>query len=143
MKIFGIKLNAIILSSILLFSVLIIFTQNSAQAESSVPSWVKDTAKWWNQGLVPDEDFISGLEFMIEEEIITVSTTSKSSGDTTKSVPVWVKDTAGWWADGLVPDSDFLSGLEFMIGEGIISLPNLNDNLTIVFLSMRLSNFFE
>jgi len=122
---FCFRLNLIIIMSV---SIFILFPQHSVLAESFVPNWVKDTAKWWNQGLVPDEDFLSGLEFMIEEEIITVSTTSKSSDDTTKLVPAWVKDKAGLWADGLVPASDFLSGLEFMIGEGIISLPNLNDS---------------
>jgi len=37
-----------------------------------LPSWVKNNADWWSQGLISDEDFVKGIQFMVENGIITV-----------------------------------------------------------------------
>jgi len=37
-----------------------------------IPLWVKNNANWWSQGLIPDADFIKGIQFLVENGIITV-----------------------------------------------------------------------
>ena len=39
---------------------------------NKVPSWIKNNAKWWSQGLITDGDFISGIEHLIKNNILKV-----------------------------------------------------------------------
>jgi len=84
-----------------------------------IPDWVKNNAKWWSEGGIKDEDFVSGIQFLIENGIIEVDPPA-SSDLSSDSIPDWVKNNAGWWADGQISDDDFLSGIYFMIQNGII-----------------------
>ncbi|CAE6498541.1 conserved hypothetical protein [Candidatus Nitrosotenuis uzonensis] len=48
----------------------------------SIPSWIKQNAKWWADGTISDADFASGIEYMMDKKIITLS-----EPPTKKSVP--------------------------------------------------------
>jgi len=37
-----------------------------------IPSWIKNNADWWSQGLISDDDFVKGIQFMVENGIIAV-----------------------------------------------------------------------
>lgn len=50
----------------------------NAQAESLIPDWIKSNAGWWAEGTVDDETFLNGIEFLIENEIINVSSESEA-----------------------------------------------------------------
>jgi phosphonate transport system substrate-binding protein len=50
-------------------------TQN-AQAENLIPSWIKNNAGFWADGDIDDATFLNGIEFLIENEIINVSSES-------------------------------------------------------------------
>jgi phosphonate transport system substrate-binding protein len=55
----------------------ILFTQN-AEAQSLVPDWVKNNAAWWAEGTVDDQTFLNGIEFLIENGVINVSSGGQS-----------------------------------------------------------------
>ncbi|MDC0243011.1 S8 family serine peptidase, partial [Nitrosopumilus sp.] len=84
-----------------------------------IPQWIKNNAEWWNQGLLDDDSFVTGIEYMISNGIIVIPNLpeSDSIGGT---VPPWVKNNAGWWADGTLDDESFVNGLEFLVRNGII-----------------------
>jgi len=84
-----------------------------------IPDWVKNNAKWWSEGGIKDEDFVSGIQFLIENGIMEVDPPAPSNLSS-DSIPDWVKNNAGWWADGQISDDDFISGIYFMIQNGII-----------------------
>lgn len=88
----------------------------------TVPSWVQNNAEWWSKGLIGEEDFLSGIQFLINQRIIHVSASNTSEQSPLPFVPNWVKDTAGWWAEGKVTDQDFLNGVEFLIENQIITI---------------------
>jgi len=46
--------------------------QASETAEEAVPDWVKNNAEWWADGLISDEDFVSGIKYLVENGIIRV-----------------------------------------------------------------------
>ena len=46
--------------------------QASETAEGTVPDWVKNNAEWWADGLISDEDFVSGIKYLVENGIIRV-----------------------------------------------------------------------
>lgn len=86
---------------------------------ATIPSWIKSNAKFWSDGTITDKDFVSGIQYMIKQEIIKLpkTTVAKTTSD---QIPAWVKSNAKWWADGTIGDSDFVSGLQFLISQGII-----------------------
>ena len=40
------------------------------EQEIEIPSWIRNNAKWFAKGIIPDSDFVLGLEYMVEEKII-------------------------------------------------------------------------
>jgi len=50
----------------------------NAQAQSLIPDWIKTNAGWWAEGEVDDETFLNGIEFLIKNEIINVSSESET-----------------------------------------------------------------
>jgi len=99
-----------------------------------IPEWIKNNAGWWAEGKIYDASFIAGIEWLISNGIITVS----SSEQGTKigyEIPEWIKNNAGWWAEGLIPDSAFISGLEWLMEHGIlvINIPEDVDPYDIAF----------
>lgn len=50
----------------------------SAQAQSTIPDWIKTNAGWWAEGQVDDATFLNGITFLVENDIIKVSSESNS-----------------------------------------------------------------
>jgi len=89
-------------------------------AQTKIPDWIKNNAKWWSNGQIPDADFLSGIEYLMERGIMIVPKTELTQQVALPSVPGWIKDTAGWWAAGQVTDEEFVNGLQWLIEHGII-----------------------
>jgi len=87
-----------------------------------VPSWIKNNAKWWSEKQIADSDFISGIQYMIQQKIILVSGTPGGSAQGDVPVPEWVRNNAGWWAADQISEDEFVRALEFLIQNGIIKV---------------------
>jgi len=90
-------------------------------SEIQIPDWVRNNAGWWATGQIGDSDFVSGIEYLISEEIMTIPSTQSGAG-TSQDIPEWVKNNAGSWADRLIEDSDFVSGIQYLISNGIMKV---------------------
>jgi hypothetical protein len=42
-------------------------------SESNIPEWVKNNVMWWSAGKISDNDFVSGIQYLIENGIIRIS----------------------------------------------------------------------
>ena len=42
------------------------------EREQNVPDWVRNNAGWWADGLISDQDFVSGIKYLVEQGIIRV-----------------------------------------------------------------------
>ena len=90
---------------------------------TQIPDWVRGNAEWWAQGAIGDSDFVSGLQYLIKEGIMTIPETAKAQGGgVTEGIPVWIKNTADWWAQGLITDNDFVKGIQYLVAQGIIEI---------------------
>ena len=88
---------------------------------ASVPTWVKNTAGWWAEDKISEDEFVKGVEFLIKERIIdNIKTGAVESSSS--SVPEWVKNNAGWWADGQIDDDSFLKGIEYLVKVGLVQV---------------------
>ena len=86
-----------------------------------IPAWVKNNAGWWADNLIGDSDFVSGIQYLITEGIMTIPPT-QSGSSTSQEIPTWIKNNAGWWADDLITNTDFVSGIQYLITNGIMSV---------------------
>ena len=91
----------------------------------SIPDWIKTNAGWWAEGAISQDDFVSGLQFLIQKNILQVPPTQVSE-EKSDDVPDWIKTNAGWWAKGEISDDEFVGGIQYLIKIGIISIQNQN-----------------
>ena len=95
--------------------------QTNVTQSTVIPVWIKNNAKWWSQGQIGDDQFIQGLQYMIQHGIIQIPTQSGSTAPSTiPPIPAWIKTNAGWWAAGQITDGDFVKGIQWLISNGII-----------------------
>lgn len=89
--------------------------------EILLPHWIRNNAKWWAEDSISDNDFVSGIEFMIQNELILLD--KQTSRFTVEHIiPEWVKSNAKWWSQGLIQDKEFVKGLEYLVRNGIIQI---------------------
>jgi plastocyanin len=88
-------------------------------SEIKIPSWIKDVAKFWCSDKINDKNFLSAIQYLIENDVIIVPETSLVEGYAQK-IPSWIKSNACWWSQDQISDQSFASGLEFLIENGVI-----------------------
>ncbi len=44
--------------------------QAEGQETYSIPQWIKNNAKWWAEGQIVDSDFIKGIQYLIDNNIL-------------------------------------------------------------------------
>ena len=64
------KTTISVISTIVL---LLVVTSTISSAYAEVPGWVKNNAGWWADGTITESEFISGVEFLITDGIISPS----------------------------------------------------------------------
>jgi len=88
---------------------------------AEIPVWIKNNAKWWSEGSLTDDDFIKGIQYLIQQGIITIPPTQSGSA-TSQQIPVWIKNNARWWADDQISDDEFVKGIQYLISNGILKV---------------------
>ncbi len=48
------------------------FSLSASAADSSVPEWIKNNAKWWSEGTISESEYVTSLEFLITQGIIQI-----------------------------------------------------------------------
>ena len=38
-----------------------------------IPTWIKNNANWWSEGLISEDEFVKGIEFLVENRILKVN----------------------------------------------------------------------
>jgi len=106
-----------------------ILVPNSSAQDAQIPNWVKNVAGWWGSGDISENEFVTGIEYLINNNIILLDFVPcndeiQSQYGDTKSVPDWIKNNANWWSDNLIDDTDFINGLQYLIEHKIIKIDN-------------------
>lgn len=91
------------------------------QNPALIPNWIKTSAGGWAKGSLADGDFVKGLQYLVTQKIINVTSINPSTQSLTK-IPSWLKNNAGWWADNQISDDEFVKGIQYMIQYGIIKI---------------------
>nr|AIE93099.1 hypothetical protein [uncultured marine thaumarchaeote AD1000_31_F12] len=128
MKVFQIRFPILLILSFSLLGSSILVPNSSAQ-DAQIPGWVKNVAGWWGSDIVSENEFVTGIEYLINNNIILLDFVPcndeiQSQYGDTKSIPDWIKNNAIWWSENLIGDIDFINGLQYLIEHKIIKIDN-------------------
>jgi hypothetical protein len=87
-----------------------------------IPEWIKTYSKSWAMGDMSDSEFISGLDFMLENHIIVIPNLRYSEQNFVSDIPNWIRNNANWWANDLISQQEFINSLAYLIEEQIIEI---------------------
>ena len=48
-------------------------------SEKIVPDWIKNTAKWYGEGTISEQEYLDSIKFLIENDIITIDTPKETA----------------------------------------------------------------
>lgn len=66
-------------------SLAVISTVGVYAETSTIPDWVKNNANWWADGQIPESDFISAMQYLINQDIISIPITEVNAATTSLS----------------------------------------------------------
>ena len=106
------------------------FVMHYANADATIPSWVKSNAKYWKEGQIGDDEYVKGIQYLIQNKVMQIPTSDAQVQKSSK-IPSWVKNNAGFWADGSLGDAEYVSAMQYLVGMGVIdvSMPDKSTNL--------------
>ena len=130
MKVFQVRFSIVLILFFSLIASTLLVPTSSAQGATQIPGWIKNVAGWWANGEISENEFLYGIEYLINNNIISIHfmlCSEKIESQTissTELVPDWVKNNAKWWSEDLIEDTDFVNGIEYLIKKQIISIDN-------------------
>jgi hypothetical protein len=74
----------VLLLTLVLFSPVIVFAEGTSSEKTilspkEIPSWIKNTAAWWSEDIISDEEFLEAISFLKNSEIIKITNIEKTS----------------------------------------------------------------
>jgi hypothetical protein len=84
-----------------------------------IPQWIKTNANWWNTSQISDSEFLEGIDFLFEKQIVSVPQRD-AIPESQWNIPSWVKNSAGWWYEEKISDDEFLNIIENLVKRKII-----------------------
>ncbi|QDI89711.1 peptidase [Candidatus Nitrosopumilus sp. SW] len=85
----------------------------------TIPVWVKQNADWWTTQQISDSEFLEGIDFLFEKQILSVPARETVSESQWK-IPQWVQNPASWWYEEKITDEQFLNIIENLVQREII-----------------------
>jgi len=131
LKVFHVRFLTVLILFISLLGSTILIPNSLAQEDTQIPDWIKNVAGWWANGEISENEFLAGIEYLINNNIILLDFIPCSTQyyesqtiSSAKLVPDWVKNNAKWWSEDLIEDTDFVNGIKYLIKKQIISIDN-------------------
>ena len=84
-----------------------------------IPDWIKAYAKNWAVGDVSDDEFMTGLDFILQNKIIGIPNFTYNDSSI-NHIPSWFRNTSHWWSNDLISQQEFLNSIKYLIREDII-----------------------
>ena len=86
-----------------------------------IPEWIKNDVQLWSEGKISDDKFIEVINYLIENEIISIDENFSEILEL-KKIPSWIQIIASWWIDQQIDDESFFEILEFLTQKQIIPI---------------------
>ncbi len=82
------------------------FSITASAADSAIPEWIKNNAKWWSEGSISETDYIKSLEYLIIQGIIQIPIpiTEVTAAQTSLSDDERAQSFVVHFSDGLIKE---------------------------------------
>ncbi len=68
------KTKLLVLVVLAIITAGLVFSMSALGQESyNIPQWIKNNAKWWSEGQISDSEFIKGIQYLIDNNILQVN----------------------------------------------------------------------
>ncbi len=84
-----------------------------------IPQWIKNNADWWVTNQISDSEFLEGIDFLFEKQIVSVPKRDVTH-ESKWNIPSWVKISTEWWYEEKISDDEFLNIIENLVKREII-----------------------
>jgi len=91
-----------------------------SKSKTNIPGWVKQVAEFWISDQIDDSGFAQVIEYLVQQEIITIPYAESPEGEAAVEIPIWIKMNAELWVNDKTSDDEFATALEWLINNGII-----------------------
>ena len=91
-------------------------------SKTNIPNWIKQIAEFWIAEEIDDKGFVQVIEYLVQQDIITIPYAKAPEGDAAVLIPSWIKTNTEFWVKGNISDDEFAIGLEWLINNGIIAV---------------------
>jgi len=95
------------------------FTLYGKLDKNVLPSWVRNTAIWWSEGVLDKKDFAQAVRYMENQGLI--KTPSINQNDNV-IIPSWLKGNVKQWSSGQIDDNTFWASIQHLISIGIMKV---------------------
>jgi len=102
-------------------SIPIMIHKNTTNDSALIPDWIREDALLWSEEKITDDKFTDIINYLIKNEIITISENQFDAMEVNK-IPSWIRTTTGWWTDAQIDDKTFVESLEFLVKKSIIPI---------------------
>ena len=92
------------------------------KSKTNIPGWIKQVAEFWISDQIDDAGFVQVIEYLVQQEIITIPYAEAPEGEAAAEIPIWIKMNAEFWVNGKTSDDEFATALEWLINNGIIRI---------------------
>ncbi len=116
-------------------------TTISAQSSDGIPSWIKNTALWWGQDQISDDDFLGAMQFLIKEGILVIPSEeieTQEKIDTSQLAVEELKEQAiSWNYKDIVRNEERYIGKIIYLTGSIDLIEKFDDNWVRLFVSTK------
>ncbi|MCV0430907.1 peptidase [Nitrosopumilus sp.] len=84
-----------------------------------IPQWIKNNAQWWVTDQITDSEFLEGIDFLFEKQIVSVPERDVIS-ESQWNIPSWAKTSVSWWYEEKITDDEFLNFIENLVKRKIV-----------------------
>jgi hypothetical protein len=98
-----------------------LITHSASADTTTIPTWIKSNAKYWKDGQIGDDEYVKGVQYLIQNGIMQIPSSDKPVEKSSK-IPSWIKNNAGYWSDGSLGDSEYVSAIQYLVGMGVIDV---------------------
>lgn len=85
----------------------------------TIPVWIKQNTDWWATDQISDSEFLEGIDFLFEKQILSVPT-RQVVNESQWEIPSWIQIPASWWYEEKITDEQFLNMIENLVQREII-----------------------
>lgn len=104
-------------------------TSSNSVSNVSIPIWVKHVAKFWSGGIITDTQFIQGIQYLIDTNIIKIPS-SGAANNVLSQIPSWVKNDAKSWSEDSISNNEFAAAIQYLISNGVIHVSYTQNDST-------------